>query len=980
MALDELRMALLGTPRIDVGGNPISVDTRKAIAVLAHLAVVGPSSRDHLAALLWPDSDQSRARGALRRTLSVLNKGLGGRWLILSNQEVALDDEARWTDIDEFRELTAATSDHDHPPTEPCPSCIERLERAAALHRGDLLEGFAVRDAAAFDEWHYVEAERLRQELAGTLDRLVNAHARVGDFDAAVAHGRRRLVLDALHEPTHRRLMLLHVWSGRRADAIRQYRECVAILDRELGVAPLSQTTALYESILAGRSPEPPRTTTSIPPTSSTSAMSSSASTAPPPPTAAPAVRRPSQHSRPFIGRTEELTRLVSAWEGAEQGHLAIIEGELGIGKTRLAERLVAEAHERGAVTLSVRCHEGEHELAFTVIADLLRHAASQRNDPLRGLSPAWRREIAPLVPDLFDGAEPASHVEALASSAEKRRRLLEAFRHAIVEAVGDGVPGVVFIDDLQWADEASLDAISYLCHRLDGAPLLVLFVWRTENVGADHRLRGIVSSLRQRDQLTRIELSRLSLDETAELVARSGLDADRSLLERLHTETEGLPLFLVEYLGALAGGLDETEGGWAVPTGVRDLLLARLGPLSDVARQLITAAAAIGRSFDLETVRRVSGRGEEELVAALEELVDSGLIAEVPSDAADPFFDFRHDKLRSMAYEQASLARRRVLHARIADAFDRPGRRGEPIPDALVAQHLRLAGRDAEAAARFILAAEHARSLSAHAEAISHYRAAAALGHDDPAVLHEAIGDLLTLQGDYVAAIRAYEAAAALTDEPTELARLEYELALVHGRRGDWPSAEAHIEVALASLPTDEPTILRARLLVERAVAAHRLGDDAVAQEHADLALEVATAIDDRSTLAQVHNVRGILARATGEFDRAEEELERSHEIADDLGSRSARFAALNNLALVAGDRGEHPRALELAKTALAICRSVGDRHREAALLNNLADLLHAAGQETESIQHLKQAVAIFAEIGEPETLEPEIWKLVDW
>jgi predicted ATPase/DNA-binding SARP family transcriptional activator len=966
VTLEELRMALLGAPRIEVGGTPISVDTRKATAVLAHLAVAGPSSRDHLAALLWPDSDQSRARGALRRTLSVLNKGLGGRWLQLSNQEVDLEEEGRWTDIDEFRELTATTSDHGHPPAEPCPTCLDRLEQAVALHRGDLLEGFAVRDAAAFDEWHYVEAERLRQELAGTLDRLINGHARAGDFESAVSHGRRRLVLDALHEPTHRRLMLLHVWSGRRADAIRQYRECVAVLDRELGVAPLTQTTALYESILAGRTPDPPRPASSTP----------TASPAPP----APAVRRPSQHARPFIGRTEEVARLLSAWEGAQRGHLAIIEGELGIGKTRLAERLVAEVQERGAVTLSVRCHEGEHELAFTVIADLLRHAASQRNDPLRGLSPAWQREIAPLVPDLFEGGTLAHEAGVLANSAEKRRRLLEAFRHAIVRAVGDGVPGLVLIDDLQWADDASLDAISYLCHRLEGAPLLVLFVWRSENVGADHRLRRIVSDLRQREQLTRIELARLSLDETVELVSRSGFDANPALLERLHTETEGLPLFLVEYLGALSGGLDDTDGGWVVPTGVRDLLLARLGPLSDVARQLITAAAAIGRSFDLETVRRVSGRGEEELVAALEELVDTGLIAEVPSDTSDPVFDFRHDKLRSMAYEQASLARRRVLHARIADAFDRPGRRGEPVPDALVAQHLRLAGRDDEAAARFVLAADHARSLGAHAEAISHYRAAVGLGHEGPAALHEAIGDLLTLQGDYVGAIRAYEAAAALTDDPTELARLEYELALVHGRRGDWPSAETHIEVALSSLPTEEATVLRARLLVERAVAAHRLGDDEGAQEQADLALEVATAADDNATLAQVHNVRGILARALGDPHRAQDELERSEKIADALGSRSARFAALNNLALVAGDRGEHPRALELAKTALAICRSVGDRHREAALLNNLADLLHAAGQETESLQHLKQAVAIFAEIGEPETLEPEIWKLVDW
>lgn len=967
-ALSELRIALLGPPRIEIDGEPIQVDTRKAIAVLAYVTVAGPQTRDHLAAMLWPESDETKAKSALRRTLSVLKKGLGDRWLLLDRRDVALDDNGPWVDVEEFKTLARATPGHTHPPSAPCEPCSSRLEQAIALHRGEFLEGFSVRDATAFDEWQYAEAERVRRELATVLDRLVNARARAREYASAVDHAQRRLALDPLHEPTHRRMMLLHSWSGRRSDAIRQYRDCVAVLQRELGVAPLEQTTNLYEAILSGRAPEPP-------PTSESTHSAPQGAPSPTP----PRVRRPpAVRDAPFVGREAELAQLLQSYRHATDGYVAVIEGEAGIGKTRLGAELAAAVRGLGGTVLDIQCHEGEAELAFTVVADIVRRAATvEGGRHLAGLSPAWRRELARLTPDLVEDAA-SEHPQDLSSS-ETRRRLLEAFRHAVTTVGSPERPTAIIIDDLQWVDEASLDALAYLCNRLAGAPLCLVLLWRSEAVREDHPLRQLVAENRQRDRLLHLRLERLGPDDVAELVEAAGLETTPELLDRLRAETEGLPLFLVEYLHGLDPHDGEVTDGWSVPAGVRDLLVARLRPLSDVARQVLAAAAAIGRSFDLETVRLVSGRGDEELVAVLEELTEAGMITEILS-ASSPRFDFRHDKLRTTVYEQLSLARRRLLHGRIADAFDRPGHREEPVPDAAVAQHLRLAGRDAEAAQRFLAAASHAQSLAAHTEAINHYRTALALGHDGAASLHGAIGDLLTLQGDYPAAIHAYESAAALTSDPAELALLEYELAVVHGRRGDWSAAEAHLEVALSTLEDDGPPELRARILIERATVAHRLEQDDVADRRAVEALEMAGEIDDPATQAQAHNVRGILARGRGDLGLASEELDRSLDLAEQMGSRPSRVAALNNLALVAGDLGEYPRALELAKTALALCRSLGDRHREAALLNNLADLLHAEGQHDEAMDHLKQAVAIFADIGEPEDHEPELWKLVDW
>ena len=234
----RLRVRLLGPPRIERAGAPVEPDTRKAIALLAYLAVTGQAQgRDRLAALLWPEADQERARGALRRTLSALRGVLGGEHLGTDGLKVTLDGRGIECDVVRFRTLLVDG----------------RLRDAAAMYTGDFLEGFTLRGCVAFDEWQAHEAEALRRELAGALERLAReerAPAR------AIAHAERWLALDPLHEPAHRALIRLHGNAGDRVAAMRQYRECARLLDRELGVAPLPETTAVARAIEAGE-PEP---------------------------------------------------------------------------------------------------------------------------------------------------------------------------------------------------------------------------------------------------------------------------------------------------------------------------------------------------------------------------------------------------------------------------------------------------------------------------------------------------------------------------------------------------------------------------------------------------------------------------------------------------------------------------------------------------------------------------------------------------
>jgi DNA-binding SARP family transcriptional activator len=939
-----LEITLFGPPRVTRDGQPIGFETRKAMALLAHLALAErPRSRDALCELLWPGRDPEHARGALRRTLSTLRKAVGEEWIDTAGDSIALLRGPGFElDVARFRELT------------PDGASRERLTEAAMLFSGGFLEGFSLRDSPDFDDWQVGEAGALERELASALRRLVVQLAARGDYERAIPHARRWLELDPLHEAAHRELIRLYAWSGDRAGALEQYRQCVRTLSQELGVAPVEETATLYDQVSEGALAPPPDT-----------------EALPAGPTAA-AVREPPPEL-PLVGRADEVAALIDAHTRTQQdGGLAVIEGEAGIGKTRLAEELTSRARDGGAVVLAARCHEDEVGLPYGPIVELLREAVKDIRPggwPV-ALAPQRLADASFLLPELAGLGDQVPDPLPL-DGPGAQVRLLEAVAAVIGAACEGTQPGVVLLDDVHAADEATLDAISYLGHRLRGRALLLVLGWRSEAVPPGHRLRRLAADLARDGRAAIVSPARLGEDEVGKLVRAVQPDAVAPELERrVYLESEGLPLFVAEYLAALHGGGGRAQE--ALPPGVRGLLDARLGGLGDVARQVLGAAAAIGRSFDLDTVREASGRSDEEAVGALEELVEHGVVREVPG--VEPGYDFSHQKLRARVYDQTGLARRRLLHRRVAAAMSRrPG--GENT--ALIAQHLRLAGDHAGAAEHYRLAAEHAASLHAHADALEHLEAALALGSSDTASVHERIGDLRTLVGDYAGALASYESAAAGCKE-ADVARLEHKLGGVYGRRGEWERSEARLAAALDAAPPDARG-LRARIVADLALALHHAGrsDDAAAR--ALDALELADA--DRQAQAQAHNMLGMLARSRGDLALAREELTRSLALADELGDSPARAAALNNLALVDRDAGELESARGLTESALELSAAYGDRHREAALENNLADLHHAAGRPDEAMDHLKRAVAIFSEVGAEEaTRLPEIWKLVSW
>ena len=294
--MTDLRLELLGPPVVLRDGLPVTFDTRKAVALLALLAVTGREhSREQLADLLWPEADGTKGRASLRRTLSV-SAAVMGAGLTISRAAVSLELGAVQVDVPEFEALIARSD-------------AESLERAVQLYRDDFLSGFVLRGCPDFEEWQAAVAEGLRQALARGLQRLVAACIAEGDLERATGHARRWLQLDPLHEPAHQAIIRLHGWAGQRSAAMRQYRSLVRVLDRDLAVRPLPETTRLYDDVRAGRLGPPPAP-------SVVRAAEPPAAAAPEPPVGALEVSG-AAGIWPLVGREAELAALRAAWRAA---------------------------------------------------------------------------------------------------------------------------------------------------------------------------------------------------------------------------------------------------------------------------------------------------------------------------------------------------------------------------------------------------------------------------------------------------------------------------------------------------------------------------------------------------------------------------------------------------------------------------------------------------------------------------------------
>lgn len=313
--MDDLRLCLLGLPRIEYQGHPVKLERRKAMALAAYLALARQrQSRDVVADLLWPDLDREHGLSALRSTLSALITPIPFQWIEADRATLMLKRDAVWVDVHAFTALLSGSESHGHSLDVVCDECVPLCSQALELYQSDFMTGFSLSDSVDYDDWQRSQREWLRREFADVHRRLSSYYPDTQQYDQAIKYAQQWLALDTLHEPAHRQLMRLYAASGQRAEALRQYRQAVEVLDKELATPPEDETTRLYETILNGQ----------VPSVRQTSVSESSASSVLPP--------LPSL----VIGRDEALKEIKRrlGTGGAEMHAVTVIQGWPGVGKS----------------------------------------------------------------------------------------------------------------------------------------------------------------------------------------------------------------------------------------------------------------------------------------------------------------------------------------------------------------------------------------------------------------------------------------------------------------------------------------------------------------------------------------------------------------------------------------------------------------------------------------------------------------------
>jgi len=638
----KLRLTLLGgfEARTD-SGFALAISLKKAQMLLAYLAMHPRQThlRDKLATLLWDDSPTEQARHSLRQTFFAIRQALPFDPLLLDGDSVAFAAEAVTVDVTEFEHL-AGTDDP------------ERLERAATLYQGDLLEGISA-GSAPFEEWLRAERERLYELALEGLARLLGLQMKEDAVEPAIRTALQLLTLDPLQEVTHRALMRLYTRQGRRAAALHQYQVCVDVLRRELGVEPEEATRELYQTIVPNRGPMP----ISLEPVATTRTRAGRRD-------GLRRRRRAPSLEAPLIGREAELGQLRQilrdVWR--RRGTVLALVGEAGVGKTRVVEELSVLAGRRGGAVLVGRAYESAQVFPFSPWVDALR-CDPRTTQRLVDFNPVWRAELARLLPEFGASAPTLATNDALA--------LFEAVTQLMTH-LATRQPVVLILEDLHWADEMTLRLLAFLGRRIQSLPVLTVTTAREEELSEVPLLSRSYEELSGNARLVRLPLSPLSRRDTASLVSSlAGASAEGASLERLHDHvwrvSEGNPFLVVEMLRGLREDAVPAEPLTPpLPKRVRELVAARLARLSERSQHVVSVASVIGREFDFDLLQRAAGLDDREAAEAVEALVRRRVVHGVGER-----LDFIHDRIREVACGELLPAQRRSLHRVIAQAME---------------------------------------------------------------------------------------------------------------------------------------------------------------------------------------------------------------------------------------------------------------------------------------------------------------------
>ncbi len=933
-------MILFGQPRVLAGDRVLKFSKHQlSLSLLAYLVMhKGEAiSRPFLAFTLFPDEPEETALAELRRYLSLLNKALpkpadGASWIMSDADSVSWNAAAEcFVDVAEFERLAGES---------------DSLARAVELYRGDFLED-------AYDDWVVTVRERLRSAYIAALGRLVLLHRSRREFASAIGYAQRLLAAEPWREDALRQLMAARYGSADAAGALAEYARFADKLRAEMRVEPMPETVAVRDAILRN-------------------AALPGALDAPAP---RESNHRPAARGLPFVGRANQLAHLRMMWSRAARGagSVVFVGGEAGIGKTRLlSEFALAVESEGGRVAVGSTSYP--EAAPYQCIVDALRAAmpALKLDQPDRSSLAVLAQilpELGALYPDI--GPPPALPLEREAT------RLLDALARYAVEFARVR-PAMFGLEDLHWAGNSTIDALSAIARRASRSPLLVVATFRDEDTERGHPLRAAIRDLTSQRLASHLTLGRLGRDEIRlllETMPAAAFGRSEESTDQLYGASEGNPFFLNEAIAELAErDASDDEATRKGPSSSAAIVASRIARLSAGARAVAEIAAVAGQAFNIEVVRQVSGLDPTQVGDGINELIDRAIIRDAGSRSRFDYA-FSHHLIADAVYQSIDVQARTRRHARAAHVLEQlVGDRTDEIARDL-AFHYELGGLSAPATAWYAVAARRSARLYANEEALE-FAEKAISGTSDPAAripLVQLSEDLRSRRGDREGQRRDIDLLARLVDESGSDARSAATLRADVLRR--------RIKLARSLGAADEET----SLIDELCVLAKKSGDAAA---RADAALQQAThlLLQSRSRESQPHARRALkLYETSGHFAKQIECLWLLVDAATNLGDFRASQSYLDLLrkrAAESGDRAAQARALSVIATeallhqryrecydrtyeALALNLELGDREAEAASRSRIAVAAAWLGMFDEALAEFSAALDTYESIG---------------
>jgi len=766
----NLKAQLLGNFRITLNQQDISAAFSERVKLLFAYLLLNPEtqiSRKQIAYTFWPDTTESQARTNLRNLIHLLRKSLqeSETFFEVDSQFIKWRDNAPINlDVQDFRESisTAGTCESNR-------ERISHLQQAVDRYHGELLPDL-------YEDWLLKQREELHQLFINALFALSSLLDDDRQYPEAIRVMNRLIRSDPLNELAYQNSMRFHALNNDRTGALKVYHACSTMLRQELDVEPSQDTQAYCEQILQLRDS-----------------------------TAIETKKKPSLDTKKMIGRQEEWGHLRGAWQATIQGapRAVLILGEAGVGKTRLANEMAQWTRRQGIHTAFAQCYPGEGELPYAPVVTWLRTPEFEKE--ITYLDSLWQDELARLLPEYRTSQTEASQSEM--DQKWQRRRLFEAIAKGII---GHGKARLLILDDAQWSDQDTLDFIHYLLHYDKTAPVLIVLTARTEELTPTDPVSQLRVLLQSKGHLQELELKPLTKNEARELaVGLTNNKLQEEYVERLYTESEGNPLFVVEMLRSGENSIPDS-----LPLSIRSLLEYRLSQLSPSASDLVGIASAIGREFSYRLLEAACGLDVDALVHSLDELWLRRIIQNQQGDN----YNFTHGKLRDAAYNALSDARRRLNHQRVAEALisNSGGESGQ------TAKHFELAGQHERAVEHYIEAAKASRRVFANQGAKSYLERALSLISENLAPndertrkvveIRETLGDIYELTGDRELALEIYPKALEQVYEGANLtkARILGKIARVNAARFGFVGADEKFIQAVEALgtPPDESNL----------------------------------------------------------------------------------------------------------------------------------------------------------------------------